>query len=326
MAAEAAPEPGPSPVRAAGAVLWRDGDGVIEVALVHRPRYDDWSFPKGKAKHGEHPVRTAVREVAEETGVTARLGIPLPTARYSVGGRPKTVEYWAAEVVTSEEFKPGREVDALRWVPVAEALGLLTHAQDAALLRAFAAPIRAGAPWPCRTRPVVVLRHACAGEKRFWQGSDLLRPLDDRGRWESTALTPLLAAYAPGRVVSSGTARCVETVLDYALSRGLPIATDPAFTVGPSDDRPDAAARLRDLIAESPDGLLICTHGEIIPLLLNALADPPPDPPTLRKSEFRVFHLTPDGLPLATEHHAPHPTKPLAVPSGLRGRTDPTPT
>ncbi|ROO90086.1 8-oxo-dGTP diphosphatase [Actinocorallia herbida] len=287
-------------VRAAGALLWREDRGGLEVALVHRPRYDDWSFPKGKAKQHEHLLRTAVREVAEETGVTPRLGPPLPSARYTVNGRAKRVDYWAAEVAAEAAFKPDHEVDELVWAPVAVALGLLSHEHDAALLRAFLAR-------PRHTRPVILLRHACAGEKRFWHGSDLLRPLDARGRWESTALTPLLAAYAPGRVVSSGTARCVETVLDYAVSRGLHVATEPAFTVGaPDPARADPAARFAALAADSPDGLLVCTHGETLPELLAALPGAAPQPATLRKSAFWVFHLDAGQTPQAIEHHSPH--------------------
>ncbi|WP_255687994.1 NUDIX hydrolase [Actinocorallia sp. API 0066] len=288
-------------IRAAGAVLWRADGGELEVALVHRPRYDDWSLPKGKAKHGEHILRTVVREVREETGVTARLGAPLPSASYEVNGRPKRVDYWAAEAVDVAPFKPDHEVDELAWTPVPVALGLLTHQHDAALLRAFVAR-------PRPTRSVIVLRHACAGEKRFWHGSDLLRPLDARGRWESTALTPMLAAYAPTRIVSSATARCVETILDYAVAHALPITTDAAFTVGAPPDACPPADRLRTLLSASPDPLLICTHGEHAPTLHTALTPTPPTPPTLRKAAFWTFHLNPTGTIQSIEHHTPHPT------------------
>lgn len=285
-----------APVRAAGAVLWREDRGDLEVALVHRPRYDDWSFPKGKAKQDEHPLRTAVREVREETGVTPRLGVPLPSAHYAVNGRPKRVDYWAAQIAEEVPFTADREVDELAWVPVPVAFALLTHDHDAVLLRAFAQ--RAG-----RTRPVIVLRHACAGEKRFWHGSDLLRPLDARGRWESTGLTSLLAAYAPARVVSSATARCVETVLDYAVSRRLTVTTDPVFTVGAPVSRAERPARLRALVADSPDGLLVCTHGEHVPDLLQELCPDLSDAASLRKASFWTFHVGADDTVLAVEQH-----------------------
>ncbi|GAB2847111.1 NUDIX hydrolase [Actinocorallia aurea] len=287
-----------SAVRAAGAVLWREDRGGLEVALVHRPRYDDWSFPKGKAKQHEHLLRTAVREVAEETGVTARLGAPLASAHYTVNGRAKRVDYWAAEVAAEAVFRPDHEVDELLWAPVPVAFGLLTHEHDASLLREFVSR-------PRHTRPVIVLRHAWAGEKRFWHGSDLLRPLDARGRWESTALTTMLAAYAPGRIVSSGAARCVETVLDYAAARALPVTTEPAFTVHAASCA-DPAERFAALVADSPDGLLLCAHGETLPALIGALPGVRPEPATLRKSAFWVFHMDAAHSPQATEHHTPH--------------------
>ncbi|MEV8480184.1 NUDIX hydrolase [Streptomyces sp. NPDC051173] len=115
-------------IRAAGCVLWRQGRDV-EIALVHRPRYDDWSHPKGKLKRGEEAAGCAVREVREETGMACVLGAPLPTARYEVGGRPKEVRYWEARAV-SGAFTPSREVDALLWLPPAAARVRLTQERD----------------------------------------------------------------------------------------------------------------------------------------------------------------------------------------------------
>ncbi|MGP4109962.1 NUDIX hydrolase [Streptomyces sp. 4N509B] len=122
-------------VEAAGCVLWRrahDGEG-IEVCLVHRPKYDDWSWPKGKLHDGETPADAAVREVREETGMACRLGAPLSTARYLVRDRPKVVHYWAAEALGGH-FQPNGEVDALRWLTPPEARALLTHPLNRPLL------------------------------------------------------------------------------------------------------------------------------------------------------------------------------------------------
>ncbi|MEI7030970.1 NUDIX hydrolase [Streptomyces pratensis] len=132
-------------VRAAGCVLWRPapaGEGV-EICLVHRPRYDDWSFPKGKLKRGEDPLTAALREVLEETGHLCAPGARLPTARYLVDGRPKEVAYWAARA-TGGSFTANDEVDRILWLSPADSRARLTqprdHDQLNALLDVLAAP------------------------------------------------------------------------------------------------------------------------------------------------------------------------------------------
>ncbi|GAB3666627.1 NUDIX hydrolase [Actinocorallia lasiicapitis] len=289
----------PTPVRAAGAVLWRRRSGRIEVALVHRPKYDDWSFPKGKAKPSEHILRTVTRELIEETGVTPRLGPRLPSISYAKDDRPKRVDYWSATVASSVPFVPNDEIDAVRWAAVPEALALLSYAHDANLLRAWS-------ELPLDSVPVIVLRHASAGEKRFWPGNDLLRPLDPRGRWEAQELASLLSAYAPLRLLSSTTQRCVETLLPF--SADASITTDPHYTVG-SSWISDAIPRFRTELRAPHDGLLLCTHGELIPALVAALCAlydaKEPEDPSLRKSAFWAFHLTPETL-VSLEHHSPY--------------------
>ncbi|MEU5053496.1 NUDIX hydrolase [Streptomyces sp. NPDC021096] len=126
---------GTGTVLAAGCVLWRRC-GRVEIALVHRPKYDDWSLPKGKLKRGESARAGAVREVLEETGMRCVLGEALPTARYVVEGRPKEVHYWVAEALGGS-FEPSREVDRILWLPPAEARVWLTHDRDRPLVDAF---------------------------------------------------------------------------------------------------------------------------------------------------------------------------------------------
>ncbi|MEU2712548.1 NUDIX hydrolase [Streptomyces sp. NPDC007205] len=125
-------------VQAAGCVLWRRSpvDASVELCLVHRPRYDDWSHPKGKLKRGEEPLVGALREVAEETGYTAEPGEELPTLCYLANGRPKQVRYWAAEAV-SGHFTPNDEVDRILWLSPAAARSRLTHPRDRDLVDAF---------------------------------------------------------------------------------------------------------------------------------------------------------------------------------------------
>src|SRR6266516_3694265 len=208
-------------LRAAGALLWRHGrDGTgVEVAIVHRPRYDDWSFPKGKMKPGEHPLVNAVREVAEETGVRAVLGRPLGWTRYRVSDRPQREDYWAATPQpppvagqpdkpacqiflngaaasrAHDGFVPGDEVDKLEWLGAEAALERLSYEHDAAMLRQFAAG-------PAATVPYILLRHASAGRKGGGPRDDRLRPLDDAGVAQAAGLATLLACFGAMRPLS----------------------------------------------------------------------------------------------------------------------------
>ncbi|MFC9976821.1 NUDIX domain-containing protein [Spirillospora sp. NPDC127200] len=289
-------------VYAAGAVLWRDADGGggPEVAVIHRPRHDDWTLPKGKVDPGEHVLRTAVREVAEETGIVARLGRRLPTVRYVMPDqRLKHVDYWAARAAAAAApFTPNDEVDRLDWLPVDAAAGRLTHPHDVDLLRVFAAG-------PARTRPLVILRHGPAGEKRAWTEPDELRPLDAEGRAQAPVLADLLMAYGPARVVASATARCLETVLPYARRARVEVGTEAAFTVGESGA---AVERLLDL-AGAGGPMLVCTHGEIVTELVTGLCrafgEKAPDDPSLPKGGFWTTQLAGDGSIASLERHVP---------------------
>jgi 8-oxo-dGTP diphosphatase len=122
-------------IQAAGGVLMRDG----LLAVVHRPRYDDWSLPKGKLDRGESFEDAALREVWEETGIRARLERELPEVRYTVRERPKLVRYWLMSVESERDsFEPNDEVDELRWLPPGAALELLSYDRDKQLVDAVA--------------------------------------------------------------------------------------------------------------------------------------------------------------------------------------------
>jgi 8-oxo-dGTP diphosphatase len=121
-------------VRAAGGVVWRQASGGVEVLLVHRPKYDDWSLPKGKCRDGEDDLACALREVEEETGLRCEVGRELASTSYRDSrGRPKTVRYWSMEP-QSGTFTPHREIDEVRWVSREEAVGLLSYARDHAVV------------------------------------------------------------------------------------------------------------------------------------------------------------------------------------------------
>lgn len=280
---------------AAGAVLWRAGAAGPEVAVIHRPRYDDWTFPKGKAEPGEVAPLTAVREVWEETGVRPVLGRRLPSAEYVSRGGPKRVEYWVA-TGPGGEFTPSAEVDRLDWLPVPEADSRLTYPRDCVLLEEFARG-------PVRTTAYVIVRHTSAGAKL--DADDELRPLDARGRKEAKRLGELLACFGPARVFSSTTTRCLETMLPYAGRVGVEVVTDRTFTVGTA---PAAPARFAELLADA-EPTFVCTHGELVPDLLaracEELGAVPPDDPELPKGGFWILQAANGTLASIDRHDLP---------------------
>jgi 8-oxo-dGTP pyrophosphatase MutT (NUDIX family)/phosphohistidine phosphatase SixA len=305
-------EPGEE-IRAAGAVVWRDGTQGIETALVHRSRYDDWSIPKGKAMPGEHVLLTAVREVAEEAGVRVALGRRLPTTHYVTEGRPKRVDYWAGRPVSPEAFSPGTEVDALRWLPLTAAARQLTYARDVTVLGAFAAG-------PAATTPVILLRHAEAISRKTWRKAghddDLTRPLSAKGQADAHALGQILRCFAPGRVISSGAQRCLATVRPYAALTGAVVETERELTIGGTTAEPtgpewaatDAAGELVAKLVTGGQPVVICAHRQNLPWLLAhvcaILGAPVPDGPPLRKGAFWVLQEGAGRLATAEQHQA----------------------
>lgn len=235
----------PPSVRAAGAVLWRSSRRHgIRVALVHRPRYDDWSLPKGKAGTGESMPATAFREVEEETGFRSTLGRALTTVSYTVGGKNKTVEYFAARRDTGA-FTPNKEVDKLEWLSVAAARSRMTYEFDRAVLDTFTLerPDLTG---------VLLVRHARAGHREAYAGNDIHRPLDARGRKQAQALVGELLPFGPGEVHSAPLERCVATVAPLAELLGTAVSMEPLLAEEAYRDDPAAARhRLVELAVDS---------------------------------------------------------------------------
>lgn len=253
-------------VQAAGAVLWRrDPQEDVEVAVVHRPHYDDWSLPKGKLDPGETKPVAAVRELAEETGFGATLGRFLMSVGYDVNGKPKTVDYFSAQA-HSGQFEPNEEVDELRWLPPADAKALLSYDTDVSVVDEFLS-------WPADLITLLLVRHAKAGNRADWTGDDDLRPLSDAGMRQAQALRVTLRAFGPDRVLSAPRLRCVQTVQGLADDLGVEVQHEPLLSEeGYALDRLAGIDRLLTIVAENGTPVL-CSQGGVIPGLVTELAE-----------------------------------------------------
>ncbi|WP_296376424.1 MULTISPECIES: NUDIX hydrolase [unclassified Pseudonocardia] len=301
--------PRPVSVRAAGAVLWRASESGTELALVHRPRYDDWSFPKGKLDRGETMPFAAVREVAEETGWRCRLGPVLGDVHYEVPEGPKLVRYWSAQAVDGADgpgFSANDETDELRWVAPDKAGGLLSYRRDVDVLGRF---VRRGVA----TSTLVLVRHARAGSRSQWDGDDGLRPLSGSGREQALQVSTLLGLFGPDRVLSAPPVRCRETVAPLAATLGVPVSGEPLLGEEGYWDDPDAGlARARELAA-APGVTVVCSQGGVIPDVVAALAAASPhrlgvDPDDVPARKASTWVLTFDGPDLRGADHYARPT------------------
>jgi len=273
---------------AAGVVVWRPGR---EVLLVHRPRYDDWSFPKGKLDPDETAPVAAVREVREETGLDVRLGPPLPDQEYAVGAGHKVVHYWVGWAADDDDvsgYPPNHEVDAVAWVPLDEARGRLSYRRDRETLEA-------ACEWRRPTRALVVLRHGKARSRKSWDGDDRDRTLDELGEEQARRLAPLLGVWDVAHVVTSSSARCVQTVTPYARAAGRKVRTSDALS---EEDATDAAVEevVTGLLGKRR-GAVLCTHRPVLPTVLDA-AGVRPEP--LEPGGFVVVHHR-DGRAVTAE-------------------------
>lgn len=290
-------------VLAAGCLCWRLRGGHLQVLLIHRPRYDDWSWPKGKTDPGETAPETAVREVHEEVGLRVRLGLPLPPVQYPVSGNgTKRVEYWAAEVETGAKVSvDGKEVDEHRWVSVKEARAMLTNKRDREPLDALADHAEADR---LATVPLIVVRHGKAKPRSSWARAEGDRPLAATGKRQVLAVTRLLRCWSPEKIDSSPWLRCLSTVTPYAKKYGVPIKTRNPLTEAGHRHHPEKVVRLVDRWVEKAVPRAACTHRPVLPTVLKALrrhmgealARQLPDrDPYLAPGQMLVLHLARRG-------------------------------
>ena len=293
---------------AAGALVWRTGSESLEVLLVHRPRYQDWSWPKGKVDPGESLPAAGVREVREETGHDIVLGMPLPRLRYRLSdGRTKLVRLWSARVA-GEADAPARgarvpvtpstvdEIDDVEWMSIEKAEQTLTRPDDRIPLAELVALHEKGR---LDTTVLAVARHAKAQARATWHGDETDRPLTRPGRTQAESLIPVLAAFGVREVVTSAWERCASTIGPYARAAGL----EPGYsdlTEAAHERSPSMVAGEVWRLLQSSQDVVMCTHRPVLPTVFDVLGQHsrrsvasmlPTKDPFLQPGQVLVSHI-----------------------------------
>lgn len=295
-------------IESAGALVWRLHKDKLQVQLIHRPRYDDWSWPKGKLDVGETLPAAAVREVAEETGRPVVLGVPLPGLQYlTPEGAVKRVHYWAATrapagsppLVARAPVPPidPTEIDDMKWVSVEKAAEKLTRAADRIPLAALVEEHHHGR---LATTALVVARHGKALGRSSWHGTETDRPLTPTGHAQSVALVPVLAAFGVDAVVTSQWRRCADTIEPYTRAAGLTSVSSEHLTEVDHERSPSQVAAVIRTLLESAVPTVLCTHRPVLPTVLDVLGQHsrrvvasalPTKDPFLEPGEALVTHV-----------------------------------
>ncbi len=252
-------------IQAAGAVLWRkDSKKNLEIAVIHRPRYDDWSLPKGKVETGESHISAGHREIYEETGFESIFGPEIGTVVYKLEGAPKEVRYWAAQATVQTGKPDPEEVDQIEWLEPKRAKEKLSNKDDRAIVDFF---LDFGAD----TFPIILLRHAKALKRTEWDGDDGDRPLEHRGQLQAKRLLPIYLPYGAEEIHTSDALRCIETIDELARSlQKTPIFSTDLSEYGFELDRQAPLDYVQDLMDRGIPAI-VCSHNPIIPKVVKKL-------------------------------------------------------
>jgi 8-oxo-dGTP diphosphatase len=261
------------PVVAGGAILWRKEKGELRVLMIHRSRYDDWSWPKGKLDKGESVSEAAVREIKEETGLRVTLGAKLFIAEYKLdNGSKKVVHYWAAEVTNEalkkQNFQPDDEVSKFEWLSVADAKKRMSYKHDNDPLKALVALNEKN---QLDTRPFIVLRHAKATTRSDWAKGEATRPLLKQGLAQAQALTYILNSYGPKLVVTSRWKRCLDTVQPFVKKHKIKLVERSQLSELGAKNGPQRTHKLINNLVETEKRVVVCSHRPALPTIIEAL-------------------------------------------------------
>jgi 8-oxo-dGTP diphosphatase len=293
-------------IYAAGILCWREKGSEVEVLVVHREKYDDWGFPKGKQDPGELLPQTAVREVHEEAGIKVKLGRKLSVISYQVGSEQKEVHYWAskvkAETANKQKFSPNEEIAKVEWIGANKALTLLSYDHDRQLLLTA---LELHSKNELETRALIVLRHAKATPRSDWKGEEAKRPLLPEGLAHAKALPTLLAAYGPKVLITSPWKRCHDTIAPYAKQSKKTLVERSQLTELSNKRRPVSTKKVVEgLLGASKSGL-ICTHRPALPSVLEPLSQSAK--PDLRDQILEVAALRPGDFAVIRLSMGPKP-------------------
>ena len=290
---------------AAGAVCWREDGKDLVVAIIHRGRYHDWTFPKGKVDSGETLAEAAVREIKEETGLKIKLGVPLSTVSYPLDkSKTKVVHYWAAKVsdkaMAKSKFKPDEEVSEVVWLKAEQAFAKLSYQHDRDLLQEVL-DLRANSM--LRTKPLIIIRHAHATPRADYVGEDGKRPLLPEGKKQAKELIRLLSAYGPKRVFTSPWKRCKDTIAPYAKAHRYKIIDRGELSEMGNAKGPARTAKVAKSLFLDARSSVLCTHRPTLPTITQVLAgyaEPKLaklilEAKALKPGDFIVLHLTTTG-------------------------------
>jgi 8-oxo-dGTP pyrophosphatase MutT (NUDIX family)/phosphohistidine phosphatase SixA len=285
---------GTAGIAAAGGLVWRSrSDGVLELAVVHRPRYDDWSLPKGKLEPGETALAAAVREVREEIGADIVVSRRVGTVRYTIGDMLKQVTYWSMRY-RGGVFAANDEVSTVEWLSLGHAVRRLTYDVDRAVVTDFAS-------MPEPDAVVVLVRHAKAGKRSAWEGPDDLRPLDPNGIRQAARLRKSLSCFLPERIYSAVPLRCVQTVEPLAESLGLVIEVQDAFSDRIYVRSPETTQNALLAVAKPGTTSVVCSQGVAIPELVEQMG-PGMQVSDTKKAACWVLSFL-DGEVIAADHY-----------------------
>jgi 8-oxo-dGTP diphosphatase len=253
-------------VLAAGAVVWRfNEEGQVVVFLIHRPRYDDWSIPKGKLDEGEQLIACAYREVIEETHLRVKFGPFITEAEYYVADGLKRVSYWAAHAYDHADlFVPNAEADEARWLTIEDAIELATRESDKEVLSIFFK-----APFDAQT--LIMLRHGKALAREEWLGEDSDRPLAQLGSLQAKRMISIYQAFNIEKIITSDAIRCYDTV--EPLSRALDIKLEVQKDVSENTWKKDKekAIEFAKEIIKREETTIVCSHNPVLPRMLEKI-------------------------------------------------------